>query len=48
MKTNDQDMARRGANNTREEQENLASRDRAIQRKVGSREYQAKAAKDKE
>jgi hypothetical protein len=48
MKTRDQDMARRGANNTREEQEDVASGDHAKQRKVGVREFQEKARKDKQ
>jgi hypothetical protein len=42
MKTTDQEMARRGANNAREEQEDVASRDHARQRKVGARESQEK------
>jgi hypothetical protein len=48
MKTTDQEMARRGANNAREEQEDVASRDHARQRKVGARESQEKARKDKQ
>lgn len=48
MKTTDQDMARRGGNNAREEQEDVASRDHAKQRKVGAREFQEKARKDKQ
>ncbi len=48
MKVKDQDMAKRGANNTKQEQEAAASRDHAEQRKAGSKEYLEKAKKQKQ
>ncbi|MEO7053201.1 MAG: hypothetical protein ABI128_16200 [Rhodanobacter sp.] len=47
MKTKDQDMAKRGANNPRQEQEATASRDRPKQRDAGSKEAQEKDSKQK-
>lgn len=48
MKTKDQDMAKRGTDNTKHEQEEAASRDHARQRKAGAKEYQEKAKKQKQ
>lgn len=48
MKTKDQDMAKDGANNTKQEQENVASRDHAEQTKAGAKEYLEKAKKQRE
>lgn len=48
MKVDDQDMARRGASNAKQEQENVVSRDRARQTRVGAKESLEKAEKQKE
>lgn len=48
MKTKDQDMAKHGANNAKQEQENVASRDYAKQTKAGAKQYLEKAEKQKE
>lgn len=48
MKVTDQDMAKRGANNTRQEQENVASREDVEQTRAGAKEALEKAKKQKE
>ncbi|MEO6800436.1 MAG: hypothetical protein ABI178_10915 [Rhodanobacter sp.] len=48
MKTNDQDMEKRGADNSKHEQEDVALRDHARQRQAGAREYLEKAKKQKQ
>lgn len=48
MKVKDQDMAKHGVNNAKQEQENVASRDRAEQTKVGAKEALEKARKQQE
>ena len=48
MKTKDQDMAKRGANNAKQEQEATVSRDHAEQTRAGAKQALEKARKQKE
>lgn len=48
MKVKDQDMAKRGANNTKQAQEGTVSRDHAQQTKAGAKEYLEKDKKQKD
>ncbi|HZX70344.1 MAG TPA: hypothetical protein VFE77_05945 [Rhodanobacter sp.] len=48
MKTKDKEMEKRGADNTRHEQEDVALRDHAKQREAGVKQYQEKARKQKQ
>lgn len=48
MKTKDQELARRGADNIKHDQESAAAHDHPEQRKAGIKQAQAKAKKQKE
>lgn len=48
MKTDDRQMAKRGTENAKHEQEDAAARDHPRQRKAGSAQARAKARKQKD